>query len=128
MSDLTDKLEEVLGLVENAPDGPWTYAYGNSDHRGGGCWYALVASDGSTPLNFPYGCLAEEENRAEASASGLIASLNFLSTHADTLRAMAKDAERYRWLREYYVDSYLAAGIRDVLDSSIDSAMKESAK
>lgn len=34
-----------------------------------------------------------------------------------------KDAERYRFLRQYTVDSYLAGGIGEQLDLSIDAAM-----
>lgn len=34
-----------------------------------------------------------------------------------------KDAERYRFLRQYSVDSYLAGGTGDKLDQSIDAAM-----
>ncbi len=43
-----------------------------------------------------------------------------LRAEADALRV---DAERYRWLREYDVDSYLAGGKCESLDSSIDAAM-----
>lgn len=34
-----------------------------------------------------------------------------------------KDADRYRWLRHYNVDSYLAGGSGEQLDLSIDAAM-----
>ena len=65
----------------------------------------------------------------------------FLRDHADTLRAMTKDAERYRFLRapenEVDVSNMImvfdhgnAACLPDgeQLDAAIDSAMKESAK
>lgn len=34
-----------------------------------------------------------------------------------------RDAERYRWLRENHVDSYLATGKLERLDDAIDEAM-----
>ncbi|XQA74623.1 hypothetical protein ACM9XA_03540 [Xanthomonas sacchari] len=34
-----------------------------------------------------------------------------------------RDAERYRWLRSFEVDSYLACGSKERLDSQIDAAM-----
>lgn len=34
-----------------------------------------------------------------------------------------RDAERYRWLREYDVDSYLACGRLEKLDAAIDAAI-----
>ena len=39
------------------------------------------------------------------------------------LRELRRDAERYRWLREYDVDSYLAWGKLERLDAAIDAAM-----
>jgi len=51
-------------------------------------------------------------NAAGAYAEGLRA-------ERDALRA---DAERYRWLRTYEVDSYLASGRMDSLDAAIDAA------
>lgn len=39
-------------------------------------------------------------------------------------RCVLTDAERYRWLREYDVDSYLASGKFECLDAAIDEAMR----
>jgi hypothetical protein len=40
------------------------------------------------------------------------------------LSDLRKDAERYRFLRKYWVDSYLACGKEERLDAEIDEAMK----
>lgn len=42
---------------------------------------------------------------------------------ADALEAMQADARRYRWLRTFQVDSYLATGSLEALDAAIDAAM-----
>lgn len=42
---------------------------------------------------------------------------------ADALEAMQADARRYRWLRTFQVDSYLATGSLEALDADIDAAM-----
>lgn len=39
--------------------------------------------------------------------------------------ALRKDAERYRFLRQYTVDSYLAQGSFETLDRGIDSVMSK---
>ncbi len=52
---------------------------------------------------------------------------------ADQMRAYAaaavaqykNDAERYRWLRTFEVDSYLACGKEEKLDAEIDLAMSK---
>ena len=41
------------------------------------------------------------------------------------IEALSKDAERYRWLRMYEVDSYRAVGRQTELDSAIDRAMEK---
>ena len=42
--------------------------------------------------------------------------------------ALLKDAERYRWLRQFRVDSYMASGSLADLDAAIDAAMTSSSK
>lgn len=42
---------------------------------------------------------------------------------ADQIDALTVDAKRYRLLRKYHVDSYIACGSKEVLDGEIDSAV-----
>lgn len=44
---------------------------------------------------------------------------------ADEIEALRLDAERYRWLRQHRVYSYLACGAGVELDADIDAAMKD---
>lgn len=41
------------------------------------------------------------------------------------VEALRKDAERYRWLRQYTVDSYGAQGSFAALDRDIDASMNK---
>jgi hypothetical protein len=41
----------------------------------------------------------------------------------ERLEKAEADAKRYRWLRQYTVDSYLARGKLEALDAEIDAAM-----
>ncbi len=41
----------------------------------------------------------------------------------DRLEAAERDAARYRWLRTFNVDSYMARGMLNDLDAAIDAAM-----
>ena len=43
---------------------------------------------------------------------------------AEWLESLRKDAERYRWLRTFEVDSYMAFGSGAKLDAAIDAAMR----
>ena len=58
--------------------------------------------------------------RREFGLDGL--SLDGVLAHAAKMR---KDAERYRWLRQFEVDSYKACGSGLRLDAEIDAAMAE---
>jgi hypothetical protein len=57
-----------------------------------------------------------------------LAGFNHLTEVTVTLRAhiegLEADAARYRWLRQYDVDSYLANGKLERLDAAIDAAMR----
>lgn len=68
--------------------------------------------------------LASKLEGARIACDNLTASLSRAEAERDTIAAEVKalrvDAERYRWLREYDVDSYLAIGKREVLDAQID--------
>ena len=46
------------------------------------------------------------------------------AAQADEFQAIARDAARYRWLRNYRVDSYLAGGSHEQLDAEVDAGMK----
>ena len=73
--------------------------------------------------------------QAEAHAAELAEAREQLSAH-DAIRAQLEaerdalraDAERYRWLRKYRVDSYLAAGQLSDLDVAIDAAIYAAAR
>lgn len=43
------------------------------------------------------------------------------------IKELEADAKRYRWLREHNVDSYLACGKLEQLDTAIDRAMSVAA-
>ncbi len=51
-----------------------------------------------------------------------VSASEWLRQHIAKLEA---DARRYRWLREYDIDSYLANGKLEHLDQAIDRAMGE---
>ena len=48
---------------------------------------------------------------------------DWVSRAADEIAALRKDAERYRFLRRYIVDSYIACGSHERLDAEVDAAM-----
>ncbi|HEY8878265.1 MAG TPA: hypothetical protein VIN03_11915 [Roseateles sp.] len=48
----------------------------------------------------------------------------YLASGSSELESLRKDAERYRWLRTWKVDSYLACGSDKKLDAEIDAAMQ----
>ena len=49
---------------------------------------------------------------------------DYQSKLAKELHELRKDAERYRWLRTFEVDSYMAFGSGAKLDAAIDAAMR----
>ena len=53
------------------------------------------------------------------------AAAKLLLAMAAEIERLRKDAERYRFLRQYAVDSYIARGSHGQLDSEIDAAMGE---
>lgn len=57
------------------------------------------------------------------SKTALEQAITAIVTERDTLRA---DAARYRWLREFNIDSYLVAGSKEKLDRDIDHAIAAS--
>jgi hypothetical protein len=63
-----------------------------------------------------------EKFMAEAEARDPLAFARARAERAE-LEALRKDAERYRLLRKYIVDSYIACGSGERLDAEIDAAM-----
>lgn len=74
--------------------------------------------------------LTDERNKLKAENERLTAMLAEWdrSPHGKVVlenMELRKDAERYRWLRQYTVDSYGAQGSFESLDRDIDAAMSK---
>lgn len=139
----------LKALAEAAPKGPWfgpEYDPGTSYvfdcDLGSLLHYESIETEQDSCLRFVtaanpaniLGLLAEIESLQEhkqhlvdlretygfESWSAALVEIDQLKAENEALR---KDAERYRWLREYTVKSLPVAGALDSLDSQIDAAM-----
>lgn len=130
--DLIDELKLAADIAE-AEGGPtegvlYIRAVGEIRRMQGQCdaWFALMMEIGRR-----VGCLASSfpdgNNHILSRLPAVESRAAALGRIADSLceynESDAKDAARYRWLRKYNVDSFMACGSLDQLDAVIDAQM-----
>ncbi len=83
MSDLTDALRAAMEALEKATPGPWEVDYVGDIQANGEDVCHVVTRDDHTMHD----------------VQAIPAAVNFLRQHGAEIERMARDAERYRWLR-----------------------------